>query len=172
MKKLMLFLMLTVLLSGCSLLNLSNVVLPDDINFINTVKELDTPEKICSYMKDNFVYKPNVFSNLEPYQLWLNQEGDCNDFAAFAMFVANYHNYTTYLIHIHFKGMLFTHVLAVYVENGKYTYSNNKAYYPIGVSSFYEIVSDYFDIIYYQEELSSYEVYDYDMNLIETYASL
>jgi len=171
MKKIILFLVLIILLSGCSLLNLNDFVLPNDIEFINTIKTLDTPEKICNYMKDNFIYEPHAIYNLNPYQLWLTQKGDCNDFSTFATFIANYHNYTTYQIYIYFKGTFIAHVLAVYLENDKYTYSNNKAYYPINVSTFKEVVEHYFDMVK-EYELNFYEIYDYNMNLIEKiYAS-
>lgn len=159
MKKILLFLILIIFLSGCSVFNLNNFVLPDDIDFIETIENLDTPEKICSYMKENFTYKENIFYNPDPYTLWSIQEGDCNDFCAFATFIANYHNYTTYQIVINFKGTFIKHILAVYLENDKYSYSNNKAYYPICASSFDEIVSHYF--INHELELRSYKVYDY-----------
>lgn len=166
MKKFILFLIFIIFLSGCSFLNLNDFVLPNDIEFINTIENLDTPEKICNYMKDNFTYKPNAIYNLDPYDLWLSQKGDCNDFATFAIFVANYHNYITCQISIHFKRTFMTHVLAVYLENNKYTYSNNKAYYPINVSTFKEIVEHYFNFPI-EYELDYYKVFDYNMNLIE-----
>lgn len=163
---LILFLILTIFLSGCSsVFNLSNFVLPDDIGFISCIEKLDTPEKICNYMKDNFTYKEHIFYNPNPYTLWLIQEGDCNDLCTFAIFVANYHNYETYQIHIFFKGTFIKHTLAVYLENDKYTYSNFKAYYPICASSFKEIVSHYF--INHELKLKFYKVFDYNMNLIE-----
>jgi len=166
MKKIILFLILTIFLSGCSVFNLNDFVLPNDIEFISCIKMLDTPEKICSYMKENFTRKNNLFYNPDPYELWLCQEGDCNDLATFAMFVANFHGYETYQIQISFKGTFIKHVLAVYLEDGKYTYSNFKAYYPLYVLNFNDIVTDYFSTNF-EYELRSYKVYDYNMNLIE-----
>ena len=70
----------------------------------------------------------------------------------------NYHNYPTYQIQISFKGTFIKHVLAVFLEDGKYTYLNIKAYYPLYASTFNEIVSHYF--IDHELELKSYKVYD------------
>ena len=162
---LVLFVILTFLLSGCSVFNLSDFVLPDDIGFINTIVESDTPKKICSYIKENFTYKENYFYNPDPYELWLNPEGDCNDFVTYAIFGANYHDYPTWQIFIYFKGTFIKHVLAVFLEDSKYTYLNIKAYYPLYASSFDEIILHYF--INHELELKSYEVYDYENNLIE-----
>ena len=165
MKKIIFFLILIIFLSGCSVFNLNNFVLPNDIEFISCIEKLDTPEKICDYMKDNFTRKDNIFYNPDPYTLWLIQEGDCNDLCTFAMFVANYHRYKTFQIQISFKGTFIKHVLGIYLESDKYTYSNFKAYYPLNVSSFSEIISHYFTN--HELELKSYKVYDYNMNLIE-----
>ncbi|MBA7491708.1 hypothetical protein ES702_02256 [subsurface metagenome] len=166
MKKLLvIFILLTIFLSGCGVFNLNDFVLPDDIKFIETIETLDTPKKICQYMKDNFDYKENIFYNPDPYTLWLTHEGDCNDFCTWAIFVADYHKYETYQIFIYFKGTFIRHVLAVYTENDKYSYSNIKAYCPICASSFDEIISHYF--INHELKLNYYKVYDYYNNLVE-----
>lgn len=162
---LIIFVISTIALSGCGVLNLSDFVLPDDIQFINVIKELNTPREICQYMLDNFTYKKTTFYNLTPYELWLFQEGDCNDFRTFACFIARYHNYETYYILIYFKDTSEYHILAVFLESGRYTYSNNRFYHPLFASSFNEIVLDFFT--YDNKEFKSYEVYDYNMNLIE-----
>ena len=166
MKKVILFLIFIIFLSGCSLYNLNNFVLPDDIEFINTVKILDTPEKICSYIKENFIYEPHVFSAPDPYTLWKTKKGDCNDIATFAQFVANYHSYETYQMRIYFKKTFISHIMAIFKENGKYTYLNIKAYYPINVNTFEEVVFHFFSFPC-EYKLDYYEIYDYNMNLIE-----
>ncbi|GAI73221.1 unnamed protein product [marine sediment metagenome] len=129
------------------------------------LNELDTPEKICSYMKEHFNYKENLFYNHNPYELWLTQEGDCNDLCTFAIFVADYHNYETHQIHISFKEIAIKHVLGVYTEDKGYTYSDNEDYCPLCASSFNDIISHYF--IDHELELKSYEILDYKNNLIE-----
>jgi len=173
MKIFILFLTLTILLTGCGVLNLGDFVLPDDydIEFIKTVKTLNTPEKICAYMDDNFTYFCDPYKAiLSPYQSWLIEEVDCDDMVTFATSIANYHNYITYQINIYFKGTWIYHALAVYLENDKYTYSSNTNYCPIYASYFNDIVLDYFK--YNERELNYYEIYDYDINLIEkVYAS-
>ena len=161
-----LFLILILLLSGCSLYNLNDFVLPDDVEFIETIKILDTPEKICFYIKENFVYEPHIFSSPDPYTLWKTKKGDCNDTATFAQFVADYHSYDTYQIRIYFKSTFISHIMAVFKEDGKYTYLNIKAYYPINVDTFEKIVFHFFSFPC-EYKLDYYEIYDYDMNLIE-----
>jgi len=166
MKKIILFLILIFFLSGCSLCNLNDFVLPDDIEFIETIKTLDTPEKICSYIKENFKYEPHIFSAPNPYTLWKTKKGDCNDFATFAQFIAHYHGYDTYQLRIYFKKTFISHIMAIFKENGKYTYLNIKAYYPLYASSFNDVVLDFFKFPI-EYELDYYEIYDYDMNRIE-----
>ena len=155
MKKLILILILTVFLSGCGIFNLNNFVMPDDIDFINIVESLDTPQKICNYMQENFTYKYHTFYAPSPYILWKIREGDCNDFSTFAVFIADYHRYETYQIMIRFKGTLIGHYLGVFVEDG-YNYSNNRLYHPINVNTFEEVVSDYLNV--YGGELNYFKV--------------
>jgi len=167
MKKIILILTLTILLSGCSVLDLGDFVLPDDINFINTINELDTPKKICSYMKDNFTYKTRLFYQPDPYAFWKLKKGDCTDFANFASFVANYHGYETWQVHIYYDEPSF-HIIAIYIESIGYSFSSNQFYYPkddVYYNNFQECVDR--DFLYRLEGWISYEVYDYKNNLIE-----
>ena len=168
MKKIILFLILILFLSSCGVFNLNDFVLPDDIDFIETIETLNTPEKICAYMKDNFEYKAHAFYAPDPYTLWKTQKGDCNDFATFAIFIAHYHGYETYQIRIFYKNTFSYHVIAVFKENNKYNFSHNQGYFFVEKTTFKEIVLRYF----FNYELKSYKVFDYDMNLIEqNYAS-
>ncbi len=165
------FLILTLLISitfltGCGLFNLNGWIMPDDLEFLAVVESLDTPEKICDYMKENFTYKEHLFYAPDPYTFWKLKEGDCNDFGDFVRFVANYHSYETYRIIIYFKNTLLCHVLTAFVEYDKYTYSNNKAYYPIYVDTFEEVVSHFFETCF-EYKYKAYKVYDYENNLIE-----
>ncbi|MCK4321992.1 hypothetical protein KAX08_05710 [candidate division WOR-3 bacterium] len=155
MKKLVLILILTVFLSGCGIFNLNNFVMPDDMEFLAIVESLDTPQKICQYMQENFTYEYHTFYAPSPYILWKIREGDCNDFSTFAVFIADYHGYETYQIMIRFKGTLIGHYLGVFVENG-YNYSNNRLYHPINVNTFEEVVSDYLNV--YGGELNYFKV--------------
>ena len=121
-------------------------------------------------MQDNFTYKENFYAAPDPEQLFLIEEGDCDDMSTFATFCANYHDYITYQIHLYFKGACICHSLAVYLENGKYTYSSNQDYFPVYVLTFNGIILNYFE--HDQREINYYEIYNYDMNLIEKiYAS-
>jgi hypothetical protein len=174
MKKIVLSLIFIIFLSGCSLFNPNDFVLPDDIEFINTVNELNTPEKICNYMKKNFIYEPYVIYltdpyviySPDPYTLWKIKKGLCIDFAAFGVFVADYHGYETYQIKIYFKNSFSKHFIAIYKENGKYNYSSNMNYYLINASTFKEVVENYFSYpiivngILYKYELDYYEIFN------------
>ena len=117
-------------------------------------------------MIDNFTYKENISSNPDPYNLWLIQEGDCNDFTTFAIFVANYHNYTTYQICIHFKGIIAKHVIAVFVENG-YLSIVDFSYYFYGFDTFREIVDFNEKYMIPHREWSKYIVYDFCNDIVE-----
>ena len=44
--------------------------MPDDLEFLEVVESLDTPEKICGYMKENFTYKLHPFYAPDPYTFW------------------------------------------------------------------------------------------------------
>ena len=164
MKRVILSIIILIFLTGCGIFDLGDFVLPNDLEFISCIEESNTPKKICNYIKENFSYKENLFYSPDPYELWLIKEGDCNDFCTYAIFGANYHNYPTWQIIIYFKGTFIKHILAIFLEDDKYTYLNIKAYCPICASNFGEIVSDYF--INHELELKSYKVYDYNVNLI------
>ncbi len=166
MKKLLIFILLILLLSGCGIYNLNIFILPDDNGFLTLVKELDTPRKICQYMLDNFETELHPYITLTPYQLYITRKGDCDDFSNFAVFIANYHGYETYQIRILFASWVYGypvyHVMPIFVENGYYTFSENQFYNPYGqyYNSFSDIMQTYHGWV-------SYTVYDYDMNIVE-----
>jgi len=165
MKKIILVSIILIFLTGCGgLYNLNDFILPDDMEFLTLMEELDTPQKIADYMEEYFTYKRHIFYNPDPYILWKTKKGDCNDFSTFAVFIANYHGYGTYQIKLQGKGFNI-HWLAVYLENGQYSYSNNTHYYYIQMNEFRYIVMDW----YYKNRIDwiSYKVYDYDMNIVE-----
>ena len=157
-----------VLLTGCGIFNLSGFVMPDDLEFLAVIESVNTPKKICNYMEGNFEWELHVL-NYSPYQMWLantrTKAGDCNDMSCWAIFAANWHGYETYQIWVFFKGAIVSHLLGVFVENGKYTYSNNQYYHPIYVDNFSDIVEHYFNGI--EKELSHYKVYNYNNDIIE-----
>ena len=165
MKKLLIiFILLTLSLSSCGLYNLNFFTLPDDAEFIALVQELDTPLKICQYMKDNFTYELHLLYTPNPYILWQTKKGDCNDFATFGVFIADYHGYETYQIKIYWQDIKIKHRLAIYKEN-KYSFSDNWLYFLPIYNNFLEIVK--YDSFLQDKIWSKYIVYDYDMNIIE-----
>ena len=157
-------------LSGCGInvFNLSNFILPDDSGFISCIEKLDTPQKIGDYMNINFIYKENSYTQ-SPYELWLDKIGDCNDFATFGIFIADCHNYETYMIRIFYSDTSIKHAIAVYVEDEGLSYTGNRRYYNDNCfyfGTFREIVdwdSDHITLLNWRK----YEVHDYWDEIIE-----
>ena len=165
MKRILLIIMVCLLLSGCGIYDLDNFVTPNDTEFIAVIDSLDTPEKICQYMQDNFIYKYHSIYDPDPYTLWQTKKGDCNDMATFGTWVANYHRYTTYQIQIFFKDLQFTHYVAIYDEgNSKYSITNDQ-FFDFWFYNFEDIVDYSSDLA--QIEWTKYKVFDYDNNMIE-----
>jgi len=161
------------ILAGCGAFNLSNWVCPDDLEFITTIEELDTPQKISDYMIDNFTHERHGLWTPSPYTLWKTGKGDCNDFATFGVFVAHWHGYETYTIKLIYIGMFWEHWLGVYLEDDGFSYTDNKSYriYDYlndiyGFNSFKEVVD--FACIHHPEwKLKEYIVYDYENRIVE-----
>ena len=171
MCKIFIALLIIVCLSGCGIFNLNYFIMPDDLEFIAVVESLDTPEKICQYMRENFEHVITFFA-YSPYQMWLlntqTKYGDCNDYSTWAIFVANYHGYETYQICVDADyGGGWKHTLGVFVEDveGRYSYSSNDEHYNIHANTFKEIVDHH--IKRRGIKLNNYKVYDYNMKLIE-----
>jgi len=166
MKKIILCLLMICLLTGCGsgLYNLNNFVLPDDIEFLIVIEEIYTPEKIGNYMLENFTYEAHNFTAQSPYELFLSKKGDCDEFAKFGVFIADYHGYETYQIGLTFKTTSMTHWIGIYVED-KLSFTNNRMYY-YGFDTFREIVE--FGTSQTGHEWTKYTIYDYDMNIVET----
>ena len=169
MKKVILLIIVIILLTGCGgsdqLYNISNFILPNDVEFLNLIGRLDTPEKTCKYMNDNFEYESNLII-LTPYQLSIIKKGCCDDFSLFTTFIAHYHNYETYQILIKFPLNMYVsqyHMMGIFKEGDYYNISDNMLYIECFCESFKEIMNFnlYHGWIYYK-------VYDYDMNIIET----
>lgn len=161
-KVIILSLIIISLTTGCGICNLSNFILPNNLEFLVLIEELDTPKEICQYMQDNFISEKHPFYGLTPYELYKTKKGDCNDYSTFAIFVANYHGYTTYEIIISFG--IIQHAIAVYEENGSYTFSSLGYYFDYETlqNSFRDIVD-----LYTNYKWLGYKVYDYDMNIVE-----
>ena len=159
MKKIIGLILIMLMLSSCSnIYNLDNFVMPDDLEFLQVVKELDTPEKIGSYMENNFEYDGKyVWKTLSPYELWKVKKGVCGDFATFGVFVADYHGYETYFVIIHFDNLVDTHAIAIYQEDNNYTYSSNYEYFPLHTESIDKVIKHY-DIYEYRYKVERYKV--------------
>jgi len=164
-----------IFLTGCNGFNLNAWVCPDDLEFVELINSLNTPEKICKYM-EGFEWNISIHT-YSPYQMYLanlegwNDTGDCDDFANFATWIAHQHGYKVYKImmwckYTGFYGLplILPHVMGIYVEGGKYTYSNNYLYNPLYADDFKSIVRDY-ELTQYP--VISYQVYDYENNKVE-----
>jgi len=148
--------MIVIFLVGCG-------TTPDNGGFIACISELHTPEKIGNYMLENFEYEVHDFYTLSPYELWKTRKGDCDDFSAFGVFVADYHGYETYQIEI-FDNTFYQHYVAVYVEDIWYSITDNRYYY-FGFDTFREIVDYVCDIR--DNVWTKYIVYDYWDDIVE-----
>ena len=169
MKRIILLFTILIFLSGCGIFNLNYFVMPDDLEFLAAVESLDTPQKICEYMADNFEWELSLWHSYSPYKMWLlnkqNKTGDCNDYSCFAVFVANWHGYKTYQIGIFYKNYSIRHFLAVFVENDRYNYSSDAYYCPIQANTFRGIIEHHCNT--FKTEWKSYKVYDYEIKVIE-----
>lgn len=157
MKKIILISMILIFLTGCG-------VMPDNDEFIACISKLHTPQDIGNYMLENFTYKIHDFYTLSPYELWETKEGDCDDFSAFGVFVADSHGYETWQIQI-FDNSFYSHLVAVYNEDIWYSITDGR-YYHFGFDDFREIV-DYVCGIR-NKVWTKYIVYDYWNNKVET----
>ena len=111
--KIIISFLIIILLTGCGIYSLDGFVVPNDIQFTECVNSLDTVPKIAQYMEDNFIYQVR-YTALSPYSMWINEHGDCNDYAAFGVYVAKYHGIETYQVLITYANQMTTHVNAVY----------------------------------------------------------
>jgi len=136
---------------------------PDNGEFIACISELDTPEKIGSYMLENFTYEIHDLFTLSPYELWKTKKGDCDDFSAFGVFVADYHGYKTWQIKI-YDNTPYQHYVAVYDEDIWYSITDNRYYY-FGFDTFREIVDYVCDMR--NKIWTKYIVLDYWNDVVE-----
>ena len=150
-------------LSGCGVFDLNGWITPDNDDFIACIEELDTPQKIGDYMIKNFEYKAHDFTAQSPYELFLSKKGDCDEFAKFGVFIADYHDYATFTIQI-FDGGFYSHYVAVYDEDIWYSITDGR-YYSFGYDSFEEIVDYVCDIR--NKVWTKFFVYDYWNDIIK-----
>ncbi|MBA7552545.1 hypothetical protein ES705_45113 [subsurface metagenome] len=154
-----------IFLTGCGIFKIDGWIWPeDDLEFMDMVEELNTPQKVSDYMMENFEYELHNLWTPTPYFLWKRGKGDCNDFATFGVFIAHYHGYETYQIIISYIDASTKHMIAVYVEE-ELSFTDNRSYH-YGFDSFREIVE--FDCKYFPDkEIKKYIVKDYENNIIE-----
>lgn len=170
MKKLIIILIgfTLIFLTGCGVFNLNNFIVPDDAEFLACIEEIYTPQEIGNYMLENFTYEAHDFTAQSPYELFLSQKGDCDEFAKFGVLVADYRGYETWQICI-FDGSFYSHYVAVYNEDIWYSITDNQYYY-FGFDNFKEIVNYVCDIRL--KTWTKYIVYDFWNNEIEIFYNI
>ena len=157
MKILIVPLILIFLLPGCAVIyNLEHFTLPDDDEFMKEIESLDTLDKICDYMKDNFTPMVSNDTIFDPYTMWQVKSGDCNDYVTFAIFCAYYHGYEVYQIWMIFPDC--SHMIAVYKIDEGYLVSDWDYLHERTYDSFSEIMQ--------VMTCDEYKIYDYDMKLV------
>ena len=116
MYKIFITLLIVISLSGCGIYiyDLSNFTIPNEIQFLECIAKLDTVPLIAQYMEDNFTFKLRLYNYLSPYDMWTIEEGDCNDYSVFGVFVARQHGIEAYQVLVYYENVTYTHVNAVY----------------------------------------------------------
>ncbi len=96
----------------------------------------NTPEKIVKYMADHFTWHAHS-TDYTPYEQWLYEDGDCNDFATFAIYCAykcaGMPRDSLYQVRVKYTNGN-THILAIYAlypwsSEFNCGYSSNGHYY-------------------------------------------
>ena len=128
-------LILIILLAGCSF------VMPDDTEFMELVKTLDTPMKISQYMFYNFEYEYQAMGRKTPYQLYVLRKGDCNDFSNWVYWIGKYHGYKTSQLELRFVGP--DHWLGIFDMGNYFIYTDNQFINTTGYDSIEDIVESY-----------------------------
>ena len=68
-------------------------------DFYETIKELDTPFKISSWLIANVHYTRDVGDYWQtPIETFNRRRGDCDDFGRFAQYCLNRHGYSSFLL--------------------------------------------------------------------------
>jgi len=166
MKKVILIGIILIFLTGCGgLYNIGNFVLPDDLEFLALIDELNTPKKIGQYMLDNFEMEEHPGPSLDPYESYLIQKVDCDDCSIFAIFMANCNGYETYHLLVFYPAPVYLkdtwHSIAIYKEGNYYTISEFNIY------KYWINFKDFKDILNYFNGWTKYKIYDYNMNIVE-----
>jgi len=150
------------------LCDINNFEIPDDPEFMVTIKSLSQPWLIGWYMEQNFKYNLSCCAK-SPYLLWRIKRGDCNDFSTFAAFVAHYHNIPAWQIRIKYLNRNIAHWLCVFEEKYKdeifYSYTSNQRFSNCIYKNIEILVNHYCEM--HEREWISFQIYDYRMNLIK-----
>lgn len=138
LKRLIYLLLIIIFLSGCTniLPDCYDKYVPNEQGYWQVINSLNNPEKIAIYMETNFEYSMDRWRSAKtPYQFWLDGYGDCKDYAVFGTFVARYHGYKAYIVHVYFSDIKDTHLLAIYKEGNLYSFTDCWIYW----NGFYSI---------------------------------
>ena len=108
----------------------SSLDLTNNLSFTEVVHELDTPEKLSEYMRENFRYKyTEGHISYPPEEFFYIKEGNCKDLATFGSYVLKQHGYNVKIMCLKMSGDLIgQHAITLIDENGgNLTYITNNA---------------------------------------------
>lgn len=147
------------------LFDFDNFVVPNDSGFLKLHKEFRTLEDIFDYMS-NFKTVPHYGVAQSPYETYLSGEADCDNYATFAIYFANYLVYPSYRITIKYKEDP-DHMLGAYEAGNSYKFSDNYYLSELKFKSFKEIVEYDTNLNASYDNWIRYQVFDYNNNLVE-----
>jgi len=133
-------------------------------DFIAFLKSMPTIYHMHLWMEDNFVWKYHAGA-YSPYQQWLYKtKGDCNDMSTFVLYYCKVWFYAKYQqVYIRCNENA-AHMLVV-ANNGQWYMSNQNLYGNLGSTA--ACVADW-DNRTSKYSVKWYNVYDYDLNLIQS----
>lgn len=141
----------------------------------NAMASYDHPSEICSYMASHFTWNAHS-TDYSPYEQWLYEDGDCNDFATFAIYCAykcaGMPRDSLYQVRVKYTNGN-THILALYAlyptfPEFNYGYSSNGNYYhDQSFKNWVAVVEDW-DTKTTKTVLWA-KLYDYDYNWCQTW---
>ena len=86
-----------------------------DSKFVSLVENLNTPEKIETWLENNISYKKHD-GKYTPYEFYLKKEGDCGDYTTFICYVLHHHSYEVSRMRISPNNNDTTHAFVIFQD--------------------------------------------------------
>jgi len=128
--------------------------------FDETVRELDTPFKIASWLIANVEYTKDVGDYWQiPIETFNRRKGDCDDFGRFAQYCLNRHGYNSFLLVMWNKGS--GHATALF--------KNREGYETVGTYGWIRHYTDNIDEVvgFFYTDFKEYMIFDENLNETE-----